>query len=45
MTGTHRIDLGFAENRLNKVTIPERYFAVMPKEFLIGVIKSLGYHK
>jgi hypothetical protein len=36
------IDLGFAENRLTKVTIPERYFAVMPKDFLIGVIKSLG---
>jgi hypothetical protein len=36
------IDLGFAENRLTRVTIPERYFAVMPKDFLIGVIKSLG---
>jgi len=36
------IDLGFADNRLTRVTIPERYFAVMPKDFLIGVIKSLG---
>lgn len=36
------VDLGFANNRLNRITIPERYFAVMPKEFLVGVIKSLG---
>lgn len=39
------VDLGFANNKLNKVTIPERYFAVMPKEFLVGVIKSLGRGK
>lgn len=39
------IDLGFADNHLTRVTIPERYFAVMPKEFLIGVIKSLGRGK
>lgn len=39
------IDLGFADNKLNRVTIPERYFAVMPKEFLVGVIKSLGQGK
>lgn len=39
------VELGFANGRLNKVTIPERYFSVMPKEFLVGVIKSLGRGK
>lgn len=36
------VNLGFADGRLTRVSIPERYFAIMPKEFLIGVIKSLG---
>lgn len=36
------VELGFADNRLNRVRIPERYFAVLPKEFLIGVIRSLA---
>lgn len=36
------VDLGFTAGRLNRLTIPERYFAVMPKEFLVGVIRSLG---
>lgn len=39
------IDLGFADDKLTRVTIPERYFAVLPKDFLIGVIKSLGRGK
>ena len=39
------IDLGFANGKLTCVTIPERYFAVLPKEFLVGVIKSLGRGK
>jgi hypothetical protein len=39
------VDLGFGEDKLTRVTIPERYFAVMPKEFLVGVIKSLGRGK
>ncbi len=39
------IDLGFANGKLTRVTIPERYFAVLPKEFLVGVIKSLGRGK
>ena len=39
------LDLGFANDRLNRVSIPERYFAVMPKHFLVGVIKSLGRGK
>lgn len=36
------LELGFADDKLTRVAIPERYFAVMPKSFLIGVIKSLG---
>lgn len=36
------VDLGFANDRLTRITIPERYFAVLPKDFLVGVIKSLG---
>jgi hypothetical protein len=36
------LELGFAQDKLTKVAIPERYFAIMPKQFLIGVIKTLG---
>lgn len=36
------LELGFAADKLTRVAIPERYFAVMPKQFLIGVIKSVG---
>ncbi len=36
------LELGFADGKLSRIAIPERYFAVMPKVFLIGVIKSLG---
>jgi len=36
------VDLTFADGQLARVAIPERYFAVMPKKFLVGVIKSLG---
>jgi len=39
------VELGFAADKLTRVAIPERYFAVMPKEFLVGVIKSLGRGK
>ncbi len=39
------VELGFSEGRLNRIAIPERYFAVMPKEFLLSVIKSLGRGK
>lgn len=39
------LDLGFANDRLTRVTIPERYFKVMPKQFVIGVIKSLARGK
>lgn len=36
------LNLGFADDRLTRVAIPEKYFAVMPKPFLVGVIRSLG---
>ena len=36
------LELSFAHDRLTRVKIPERYFAVMPKHFLVGVIRSLG---
>jgi hypothetical protein len=36
------LELGFADDKLTRVAIPERYFAQMPKEFVIGVIRSLG---
>jgi hypothetical protein len=36
------LELGFANDRLTRATIPERYFAIMPKQFLVGVIRSLG---
>ena len=39
------LELGFAAKKLNRIGIPERYFAVMPKPFLIGVLKSFGRGK
>lgn len=39
------LELTFAENKLTRIAIPEKYFAVMPKPFLVGVIKSLGRGK
>jgi hypothetical protein len=36
------LHLSFAEDKLTRIAIPEKYFAVMPKPFLVGVIKSLG---
>ncbi len=36
------VDLTFTADRLSRLSIPERYSAVMPKDFLVGVIKSLG---
>jgi hypothetical protein len=39
------LELWFANDRLTRVKIPERYFSVMPKQFLIGVIRSLGRGK
>lgn len=39
------IELGFANDKLTRIAIPERYFAVMPKPFVVGVIKSFGRGK
>ncbi len=39
------LELGFADDKLNRIAIPEPYFAVMPKAFLVGVIKSFGRGK
>jgi hypothetical protein len=39
------LDLGFTDDKLARVGIAERYFEVMPKAFLIGVIKSFGRGK
>lgn len=36
------LEFGFADDRLNRVGIPERYFTVMPKAFLLGVLRSFG---
>lgn len=36
------LELSFAENKLTRLAIPEKYFAVLPKPFLVGVIRSLG---
>jgi hypothetical protein len=36
------LDFGFADDRMNRIAIPERYFAAMPKAFLVGVIRSFG---
>ncbi len=39
------LELGFADDKLNRIAIPESYFTVMPKAFFLGVIKSLGRGK
>ncbi len=36
------LDLSFVGGKLARVAIPEEIFAVLPKAFLIGVIKSFG---
>lgn len=36
------LDLGFADGKLSLISIPEQYFGVLPKDFVLGVIKSLG---
>ncbi|HUR59779.1 MAG TPA: hypothetical protein VM029_18815 [Opitutaceae bacterium] len=36
------LDLTFADGKLSAVTIPENYFKLLPKSFVIGVIKSVG---
>lgn len=43
-SGTYDIvlQLEFAADKLRQVTIPERYFEVMPKHLLIDLLRSLG---
>lgn len=36
------IELLFTEDKLTRVHIPEGYFALIPKEFLIGLLHGLG---
>ena len=37
------LEFSFVDGKLSRATIPEQYFAVMPKPFLVTVIKSLGH--
>lgn len=39
------VHLTFVADQLSAIAIPERYFKVMPKSFLLGVIRSLGAGK
>jgi hypothetical protein len=36
------IEMSFVEGKLSRATVPERYFALMPKSFVTGVVKSVG---
>lgn len=36
------LDLDFTAGRLARVSVPEKYFALMPKGFVSGVIRSVG---
>lgn len=36
------LELSFADDRLTRVSVPEAYFAGIPKKFVLGVIRSLG---
>jgi len=36
------IELGFTDDRLTRIHIPEGYFALIPKEFLVGLLRGLG---
>jgi len=36
------LNLTFSNDRLVRVAIPERYFAVMPKQLLLDLLRSLG---
>ena len=36
------IELVFSQDKLTRVAIPERYFAVMPKSLLLDLLRSLG---
>jgi hypothetical protein len=36
------VDLSFTQGKLTGIAIPERYFQLLPKSFVIGVIRSVG---
>lgn len=36
------LDLSFADGKLSGIAIPESYFALVPKELVIGMLRSLG---
>lgn len=36
------LDLTFADGKLTGIAIPESYFMLLPKDFLVGVVRSLG---
>ncbi|MBL9188473.1 MAG: hypothetical protein JNK23_13385 [Opitutaceae bacterium] len=36
------LDLGFTAGRLSRLAVPEKYFALMPKEFVTAIIRSVG---
>lgn len=36
------LELSFADDRLTRLSVPEAYFAAIPKKFVLGVIRSLG---
>lgn len=36
------LELWYAHDKLTRIAIPERYFSMMPKQFVVGVIRSLG---
>jgi hypothetical protein len=36
------LDLMFAEGRLTGISVPESYFQLIPKSFVLGVIQSMG---
>lgn len=39
------VELLFIREKLTRVSIPERYFAVMPKQLLLDLLRSLGQAK
>ena len=39
------IDLIFTEDKLTRLLIPERYFALVPKTFLVGLLRGFGTAK
>lgn len=40
-----QIEMMFADDKLSRVIIPERYFVAMPKQLLVDLLRSLGRAK